>query len=541
MMHEPGRAVAWPARTDDDLLSAYEDSVLDGDRAPGGSGTGLVSLGYLAAALRRTRRMWLALGLIGLIVAGAYAVVFPHPPQATVSVLLVDDPSQNPADEAATDVALAESLPVATAVVHQLGLSQSPAKFAGTYSAAATTDQVVTITAQGSSSEAAVNTASAVATQFLKLRGQYETTQQQQTQAQLNQQVTQAQQTLDTVNAKLKQVQAEPASAARTAQLHSLEAQQTSAASALTTVQNYAAQTQATAQTLTQSMVGGSRVLNTAAPVGQSATKNAVLYGAGGLIGGLVLGMAIAVIMAVTSDRLRRRDDIAVAFGAPVRLSVGPLRERPGVSLLPGRAAVRQRDADRVLDHLGNAIPGSSKGPASLAVVAVDDPSNVAKLMVELAVAKASAGSKVVLADLSDGAQAARLLDFAGPGIGEAGAADARIAVVVPGADEIAPVGPLQSPATPEGYATADEALVAVCADADLVLSLVTLDPAFGAEHLATWATEAVAVVTAGRSTSVRIGAVGEMIRLAGTRLGSVVVIGADSSDESLGSAGALA
>jgi capsular polysaccharide biosynthesis protein len=541
MMHEPGRAVAWPARTGDDLLSAYEDSVLTDDRPPGGNGTGLVSLGYLAAALRRTKRMWLALGLVGLILAGTYALVFPHQPQATVSVLLVDDPSQNPADEAATDVALAESLPVATAVVHQLGLSQAPATFAGTYSAVATTDQVLTITAKGSSSAVAVNTASAVATQFLKLRGQYETTQQQQTQAQLNQQVAQAQQTLDTVNAQLKQVQAEPASAARTAQLHSLEAQQSSAASALITVQNYAAQTQATAETLTQSMVGGSRVLNTAAPVEQSMLKNAVLYGAGGLIGGLVLGLAIAVIMAVTSDRLRRRDDIAVALGAPVRLSVGPLRKRRGVSLLPGQAALLRRDAGRVLDHLGNAVPGSSKGPASLAVVAVDDPASVARLMVELAVAKAGTGSKVVLADLSDGARAARLLEFEGPGIGEAGAEDARIVVVVPGGDEVAPVGPLQSPATPEGYAEADAALVKACADADLVLSLVTLDPAFGAEHLATWATDAVAVVTAGRSTSVRIGAVGEMIRLAGTRLDSVVVISADPSDESLGSAAALA
>ena len=67
------------------------------------------------------------------------------------------------------------------------------------------------------------------------------------------------------------------------------------------------------------------------------------------------------------------------------------------------------------------------------------------------------------------------------------------------------------------------------------MLSLVTLDPAFGAEHLATWATDAVAVITAGLSTAVRIHALGEMVRLAGTRLSSVVVIDADKRDESLG------
>jgi capsular polysaccharide biosynthesis protein len=538
MINDRGQAATWPAGTgDDDLLSAYEDSIHLDDRPPGG-GTGLVSLGYIAGALRRTMRMWVTLGLVGLILAGGYAIAFPHPPQATVSVLLVDDPGQNPADEAATDIALAQSLPVATAVTRELGLGQAPASFAGTYSAVATTDQVVTITAKGANSDAAVQAASAVATQFLKLRGQYGQTQLQQTETQLNQQVAEAQQKVDSVSTQLKQAQAQPASAARTATIRSLQAQQTAANSALTTVQQYAAQTRASAQTLTQSMAGGSRVLNEATAVKHSAIKDALLYGIGGLIGGLVLGMAIAVIGAVISDRLRRRDDIAVALGAPVRLSVGPLRERRLVPALPGQSAVRDRDAGRVLDHLGNAVPGSSKGPASLAVVAVDDPSSVAAVVVALAAAKAGTGSKVILADLSDGAQAARLLQFEGPGISESGDEDARITLVVPGADEVAPVGPLQSPVTPEGYAEPGEALVKACADADLVLSLVTLDPAFGAEYLATWATDAVAVVTAGRSTSVRIHAAGEMIRLAGTRLASVVVIGADAADESLGSVG---
>ena len=72
-------------------------------------------------------------------------------------------------------------------------------------------------------------------------------------------------------------------------------------------------------------------------------------------------------------------------------------------------------------------------------------------------------------------------------------------------------------------------------ASADLLLTLVTLDPALGGDHLATWATNAVVVVSAGQSSAERIHGVGEMIRLAGMRLDSVVLIGADKSDESLG------
>jgi hypothetical protein len=67
------------------------------------------------------------------------------------------------------------------------------------------------------------------------------------------------------------------------------------------------------------------------------------------------------------------------------------------------------------------------------------------------------------------------------------------------------------------------------------LLTFATLDPAFGGDYLGTWATNAVAVVTAGESSAEKVHSVGEMIRLAGTRLDSVVLIGADESDESLG------
>jgi hypothetical protein len=42
-------------------------------------------------------------------------------------------------------------------------------------------------------------------------------------------------------------------------------------------------------------------------------------------------------------------------------------------------------------------------------------------------------------------------------------------------------------------------------------------------------------MVTAGQSSEERIRGVREMIRLAGTRLDSVVLVGADKSDQSLG------
>jgi hypothetical protein len=106
------------------------------------------------------------------------------------------------------------------------------------------------------------------------------------------------------------------------------------------------------------------------------------------------------------------------------------------------------------------------------------------------------------------------------------------LTVIVPDPDDVVPVGPLQ-PST--GRIKAAEPVVAAGASADLLLTLATLDPSVGGEHLAGWAHSAVAVVTAGESTAARIHAVGEMIRLAGMSVISGVLVGADKTDESLG------
>jgi hypothetical protein len=189
----------------------------------------------------------------------------------------------------------------------------------------------------------------------------------------------------------------------------------------------------------------------------------------------------------------------------------------------------------RVVAHLRNCVPGSSRGPAGLAIVAVDDVQIVARAVESLAVSCANQGRQVVVADLSSGAHLARLLGSSEPGISRVSRDGAHLTVAVPRDDDVAPIGPLQGGSSPAVPDQADPAVVAACASADLVLTMVTLDPSFGADHLATWATDVVAVVTAGRSSAERIHGVGEMIRLAGTRLDSVVLIGADKTDESLG------
>jgi capsular polysaccharide biosynthesis protein len=538
MVNDPDHAIAWSAGTRDDLrmrLTDYEDSVDIDDRPPAGPSTGLVSLGFLLAALRRTAKFWCALAVVGLLGGAAYAVAVPPVHTAAVSVLLVDDPNQLPNEEVLTDIVLAESLPVATAVVHQLGLPQTPVAFIGTYSVTDTTTRVLTISAKGKSDDQAVRIASALATQFLDFRASYELKQQLEAEAQLNQQVTQAQQKLNSLNKQIQTVSAEPSSSAQQSQLSSLRTQATAATSNQVGVQQYVTTTLAQDQTTTQAMIRGSQVLDPSTAGKRSRVKTLAIYTVMGLLAGLALGMVIVLVGAITSNRLRRRDDIAYAFGAPVTLSVGRLRQgRFGLGSR-GRRGSRRRDMERVVEHLRNAAPGSSGGPVGLAVVAVDDVPTVASVVFDLAVSKARAGARLVVADLCDGAPAARLLGVTDSGISKVSVAGATVIVVVPVGGGVTAIGPLKGHASPQGGAQPDAVLASACGGADLVLSLVRLDPARGADHLATWATEAVAVVTAGRSSAVRIHAVGELVRLSGARLGSVIVVGADKSDESIG------
>jgi len=535
---EPDQTTTWQRLSSGDVrdrLAVYNgDADFDDESVAAGNAPGLVSLGYLGSSLRRRARLWVVLGLIGLILGAGYAVAKPPKYTATTTILLVDNPQENPANEIATDLALAESTPVAVAVVNQLGLSQTPASFLGTYTVTQVTTQILSITVSGPSSSAAVQRASAIATQYLAYRAKYAQAAQQEIETELQAQVSQAQQSLTSVTSQLAQASSQPSSTSQQAQVKSLQAQQTQATYNLNSVKQYVSTTLASTRTTTQQMVKGSEVVSPATANKRSVTKALALDTIGGLFGGVIIGIAIIIIAAITSERLRRRDDIAYAFGAPVGLSVGPLRSTR-LPDLRSRGTVKARDMERVVRHLRSAVPGRSKSPAGLAVIAVDDPATVVRAVVELATASSKQRMRVVVADLTAGAIAARQLGVSGTGINQVTSAGVPILVTVPAAEETAPIGPFRSGSASAGHAQVSERLADACSSADLVLSVVTLNPAFGADYLATWASDAVAVVTAGQSTATRIRAIGDMVRLAGTRLDSVVVVDADRSDESLG------
>jgi capsular polysaccharide biosynthesis protein len=506
----------------------------DVDDQPADLSTGLTSLGFIRGAIYRSAKFCVAMAAAGLVIGSALYLSSPPSDQASTTMFLTVGPEAAPGTAIQDDQAIAQSRVVAGLALHQLGLQQSVNSFLGSYTATALTDRVLEITVNAPSSADAVSRANALAAQFLRYRANQLEIQQRLLTKSLDQQVVLARQHVSSLTRQISQLAGGPAASADKARLSSLRTQRTLATATLATLQQSVNGEEATSQEVTTSQVRQSQVLDPAAPLAPpSRLKHLVLYGFTGLLVGLMLALGIVIIRALISDRLRRRDDIARALGAPVKLSVGHVglsRWRPGRR---GLAAAARPEIQRIAGYLAGVIAADSRGPTALAIVPMDEPQVAALSLVSLAISSARDGRHVVVADLTQDAGAARLLGVNEAGVVNVNVEDVRLAIATPEDGDAVPVGPLHraSSALPRPARN----LAAACASADLLLTLVALDPSLGAEHLATWATDAVVLVTAGRSSWTRIQAVGEMIRLAGTRLVAGVLVGADKKDESLG------
>ncbi|HEU5044838.1 MAG TPA: hypothetical protein VFT75_11975 [Nocardioidaceae bacterium] len=493
----------------------------------------LVSLRFIGEALRRGRRVCAGLALVGLLLGAAVWVTHPPVPEASTTLLLDVGPEGQPGTAILNDQVMAESRGVAADALRALGLAQSIEDLESTYTADVVTDRVLRLTVSAPTSTEAVSRANAIASAFLAFRADQLRKQQTLQFQALDKVLSQQELNLATINARIREVSGTPATPSQEAELSSLRPRRDRAENALVELKSQVNATKATAERTTAAMVGKSVVLDRASPLPQSHLKPLVLFSVAGLIAGLSAGLALVLLRALISDRLRRRDDVALALGAPVMLSIRakqPSRRRTGRR---GLAATRSGDLQRVVEFLRGSLPTDS-GCRALAVVPVDDTRIAALSLVSLAASLAQENARVVVADLCSGAPAAKLVGLQRPGVHAARVDGAQIEVVIPDPQEIAPVGPLL-PAPASTERGAGRQLAEAYESSDVLLTLATLDPSLASDHLRSWAADAVVVVTAGRSSWTKVQACGELIRLAGTRLVSALLVGADKWDESLG------
>ena len=531
-MSAPTTAGAWarwqagnsqPARTTERLAAGLEHGHL-------------ASLQTIGAAVLRKAWLWGATATAGLAVGIGLFKVAPPAYQASTSILVVNNPVDDPGSQMLGNIGLAHDPAVAAGAMRKLGIQESVSKFLSSYTVSELTDQVLQITAMTRSSGSAVREADVVAAEFLHFRATLLHAGQRTGVLLLREQILTATQHVSTIAAQTAIVSAEHAGPARSVKLRALKGAETKASATVGGLQ-YALNSY---PVTTLSMIKGTAVLDSAVPVPPSRKHLLLINLVAGLVAGLSLGLGFTAIQAVTSGRVRRRDEVARTLGIPVAFSTHRRRATGRLLRWAGVPAVRRSEQRRIVTHLRNGLPAVGQ-PAALAVVPVDDVRLAALTVASLAMSCAWYGRRVVLADLSRGFTAARLLGISEPGVHHAGPPDARLTVAVPEQDDLTPVGPLRTSSSRPRGAPGGEALAARVAEADVLLSIATLEPALGADFLATWATDVVVMVTAGKSTGPRIHAVGEMVRLAGTRTASAVLVGADNGDESLGVAVARA
>jgi capsular polysaccharide biosynthesis protein len=455
----------------------------------------LVSLQYILAALRRKRRLLAAIAAVGVCLALLMSVALSKPRTATSALLLQFPEGADPQRAISTDVSLLETRAVAEAALKSLRLDRPVATFQSSYRATILSDAVLRITVKGPNGDEAVRRSNALSRAFLQFRKQVYERQLAVIVDVLKEREAGLKTRLASLNDAIAAFDSSSngsRSAGSATPLGDLLTQRddllSEIATAESTIQDHAV--------ATATVVNGSRVIDPGSVVPVSARKTFAVNAASGLVAALALGAGGVVLLAVVTTRLRRRGDIAAALRAPVLLSVGPVVPPSWLRFVPIWKRLEhasEGDLRLVVRHLQSLLTSAATQPPALVVVTIDN---------------------VDVAAVTVRALASRL------------AANHQRVVVVNETGRALP-GDLATATRPAGRAAKPKSDVAVV--------IAALNPAKGAEHLREWASDAVVLVTAGHSTATTLESNAMMIRAAGLRLRSVVLVGCDPDDDSLG------
>jgi hypothetical protein len=492
-------------------------TVSDADSGSSQVWTGrLVSLRFFKGALRRQRWLWVGLAIVGLLCGIAYHVIVPIKYAASSTLYLAHPPGSDDLTVSGNDVALLSTASVGERAIKLLGEPNlNPVKMLGKIPGVAVSSNILTVTIDGPTPAEAIRRVNAVASAFLTFRAEQYNAQAKATDAGLEQQIDGLESDVNSLSSEIDG--SSPIPAGQT----------------LTDLINQRAQDSTTIiglqQTIQQNVLAalsiskGSEIITPGIYVPSKAIKVYGLDGLSGLIVGLALGLGIVLVGATVSDRLRSREDIAAVLGAPVDLSVGRIPRVPRVLTFRRRKALAAPSIEAIVTYLRNLLPTVGLGQ-TLLLAAVDDVRAPAMAAAALAQRLSAEGKTAVLVDLTPDKALAHVFGVRRKGRSQVpiGNREPVMLLVPPGEWR-----PGSDAASVDASPQWDEA--------DVILAVATVDPAIGAWHLLRWATRAIVVVTAGRSTAQRINGTAELLRAASVTVTSAILVNADRRDESIG------
>jgi hypothetical protein len=353
-------------------------AALDTDQETATAPQPLLDFTRLGVGIRRRRRTWVSLALLGMIGGGVVSVLMPSPPTAVTRILVAHEQDQ-PSDGGSlirTDAALIMTTKVAAAALEELGSTQRPDAFVREYTATGLTNNVLEVVVEGPTPAAAQQRAEALANAFIADHvGRIQAAADAQAKAIIEQR--------DAVAAELKDVNTQIAgaeAAARDAQeqaelngettengepvqpnaagLDSLYARRAELTSRISDLSAQAEEAGIGAPRV----AAGTQVVDEPRALPSSMITNGGTAAAIGLVLGLVAGLALTAVTGVVKDKPVLRKDIAAHLGASVIAQLPGPRRGPS-RLWTARRAARERK--RVAATLVRLVRDGS-GPVSV-------------------------------------------------------------------------------------------------------------------------------------------------------------------------------
>ncbi|MGY0020599.1 Wzz/FepE/Etk N-terminal domain-containing protein [Streptomyces sp. YJ-C3] len=316
----------------------------------------LFDLQALVVSVRRRRRLWCSLALLGLLAGAAVAVLMPPPPTAVTKVLVAheDDQPNDTGTLIRTDVAVLGTTQIADKALRALKSSEDPQDFMRDYRGTGLTNNLLQIDVTGDSDAEAVARAQALADAFVAdhVRRMQEAA---------NAEAKALSDQRDRMRDELTQVNKEignrsPDSDPKaSASIESLFARRAELNSRIADFDQRAAD----ARTGTPKVVAGTQIVDAPRAVRHSLPKAAATDAAIGLVLGLVLGLALAAVGTVVADRPVLRRDIAANLGASV------IAELPRRSGRPWQRRRTRAARERLTATLARTVRDSTE-PVSL-------------------------------------------------------------------------------------------------------------------------------------------------------------------------------
>ncbi len=274
----------------------------------------------LLDALARTRRIWVTATVIGGLLGVAAFLAMPHPASASATLLMVHPEASESA--MTTDVNLLETRSVGSLVRADLGLAESPEAFMATVTVNPVNQEILSLTVGGPDEAAAVDRATSLVDNFLQFRAQKLRLISQGLVKGYQERITELESQNDALTTEYRQLAAQGKD--KEGRANEILTERSSVGTQIGIAQQGIEE----ATLKTEAAITATQVLDAPKASAFGSRKRLVLSAATGaiLLGALSIG--IILIRSLTSDRLRRRREVAGALGVPVRVGVGPVASR---------------------------------------------------------------------------------------------------------------------------------------------------------------------------------------------------------------------